>query len=247
MREAVWIEIPLIIVLMIANMALLGTGNSLTDALAVVALALFVSFMLGSRPVIDRRPYGAAISVGLILLSVLAIAMVEQPRLQVLLLGGYAIVIVGSALLVTLNERSHRAWLALALIPLLVALVTASLSDQVRAQGLVVGLGAVATSVAGNSLVQRRRLRRWLQEEALRRQRRELREVVARLEAAAATIATLEGVLPICSHCKRIRDDDDTWVRVETYVEERSGAQFSHGICPECLAEHYGAFLSGAD
>ena len=63
MREAVWIEIHLIIVLMIANMALLGTGNSLTDALAVVALALFVSFMLGSRPVIDRRPYGAAISV----------------------------------------------------------------------------------------------------------------------------------------------------------------------------------------
>jgi hypothetical protein len=53
-----------------------------------------------------------------------------------------------------------------------------------------------------------------------------------------------EGVLPICAHCKRIREADDTWVRIETYVEERSRAQFSHGICPDCAERYFPGVLA---
>ncbi len=53
-------------------------------------------------------------------------------------------------------------------------------------------------------------------------------------------VAMLEGILPICSHCKRIRDQDEQWYPVESYVTDHSNAVFSHGICPECMNRHYG-------
>jgi len=55
-------------------------------------------------------------------------------------------------------------------------------------------------------------------------------------------VKILRGLLPICSFCKKIRSEDNTWVHIEQYVTERSEAQFSHGICPNCLKEHYPAF-----
>ncbi len=54
------------------------------------------------------------------------------------------------------------------------------------------------------------------------------------LQAALANVKQLHGLLPICSYCKRIRGDDQYWQQVESYIAERSDAQFSHGICPPC-------------
>jgi sigma-B regulation protein RsbU (phosphoserine phosphatase) len=59
---------------------------------------------------------------------------------------------------------------------------------------------------------------------------------VAELQDALANVKTLSGMLPICSYCKRIRGDDQYWQQIEAYIAERSGAQFSHGICPACYA-----------
>jgi phosphoserine phosphatase RsbU/P len=61
---------------------------------------------------------------------------------------------------------------------------------------------------------------------------------VNELQAALANVRTLSGLLPICAYCKRIRDDRDYWTQIEQYLAEYSDAQFSHGICPECLVEH---------
>ena len=52
-------------------------------------------------------------------------------------------------------------------------------------------------------------------------------------------IKTLRGFLPICSHCKKIRDDKGYWNQIETYIQERSGAEFSHSICQECAKKYY--------
>ncbi len=60
---------------------------------------------------------------------------------------------------------------------------------------------------------------------------------VAELEDALAQVKQLRGLLPICSYCKKIRNDKDYWEQMETYVSEHSAATFSHGICPSCLAE----------
>ncbi len=62
---------------------------------------------------------------------------------------------------------------------------------------------------------------------------------VRELQTAMAQIKTLGGIVPICSHCRRIRDDAGYWSQLEAYLAAHSDALVSHGLCPECLAEHY--------
>ncbi len=63
--------------------------------------------------------------------------------------------------------------------------------------------------------------------------------LIDELKQALSKVKKLEGVLPICSHCKKIRDDMGDWQQIEEYIYERSDAQFSHGICPECAKKYY--------
>lgn len=57
---------------------------------------------------------------------------------------------------------------------------------------------------------------------------------VQELEEALASVRVLRGLLPICSYCKKVRDDRNYWQQVETYVSDHTDARFSHGICPDC-------------
>jgi hypothetical protein len=66
-----------------------------------------------------------------------------------------------------------------------------------------------------------------------------LDEKTASLEHAFAHIKTLRGLVPICSHCKKIRDDAGFWTKLESYLTEHTEARLSHGLCPECLRTHY--------
>jgi len=52
-------------------------------------------------------------------------------------------------------------------------------------------------------------------------------------------VKTLSGLLPICAHCKNIRDDQGYWHNVEEYIHEHSDVDFSHGICPDCIKKYY--------
>jgi len=61
---------------------------------------------------------------------------------------------------------------------------------------------------------------------------------VVELEEALRKVHTLQGLLPICSYCKKIRDDQNYWTDVESYIAEFSDAEFSHGVCPDCFAQH---------
>lgn len=58
--------------------------------------------------------------------------------------------------------------------------------------------------------------------------------VATRILNLHSEISTLSGLVPICSYCKNIRDDKNYWQRVESYIESKSEAKFSHGICPDC-------------
>ncbi len=66
-----------------------------------------------------------------------------------------------------------------------------------------------------------------------------LEKKVDELEEALGQIKTLRGILPICSGCKKIRDDKGYWQQVEVYLQAHSDAEFSHGLCPECLQGYY--------
>jgi PAS domain S-box-containing protein len=66
-----------------------------------------------------------------------------------------------------------------------------------------------------------------------------LRRSVAELEKALTDVKTLSGLLPICANCKKIRDDKGYWSSVEQYIGAHTGAEFSHGLCPDCMRKLY--------
>jgi hypothetical protein len=70
------------------------------------------------------------------------------------------------------------------------------------------------------------------------------KESLARADAERAfkELKTLRGIISICSYCQKIHNEAGRWQQIEAYVEEHSRAEFSHGICPDCLAEHFPGF-----
>jgi len=72
-----------------------------------------------------------------------------------------------------------------------------------------------------------------------KRVEKEREELIDELQAVLAEVKTLSGLLPICASCKKIRDDQGYWNQIESYIRERSDAEFSHGICPECAKNLY--------
>lgn len=65
-----------------------------------------------------------------------------------------------------------------------------------------------------------------------------LADRVKELETALTQVKRLEGLLPICSYCKRIRNEQDYWERVDAYISQHANVRFSHNICPECYQKH---------
>jgi sigma-B regulation protein RsbU (phosphoserine phosphatase) len=74
-----------------------------------------------------------------------------------------------------------------------------------------------------------------------------LADRVRRLEEALSKVKQLQGLLPICSYCKRIRDDQNYWQQVESYITVHSGVQFSHSYCPECFEKYVKPQLDALD
>jgi methyl-accepting chemotaxis protein len=72
---------------------------------------------------------------------------------------------------------------------------------------------------------------------------REKEKLIAELRQALEEIKKLEGLLPICAACKKIRDIEGTWTQIETFISERSEADFTHSICPDCAKKIYPEFF----
>ena len=82
--------------------------------------------------------------------------------------------------------------------------------------------------------------RELLREIELRKQiQQENEQLIARLKKALEEINTLEGILPLCSFCKKIRDEEGHWEAVDVYIDKHSDADISHSVCPDCMARHY--------
>jgi hypothetical protein len=76
-------------------------------------------------------------------------------------------------------------------------------------------------------------------EKELRAADQDSKAKVEQLKRAMSEVKTLSGLLPICASCKKIRDDNGSWHHIEEYIRDRSEADFSHGICPECTEKLY--------
>jgi hypothetical protein len=70
-----------------------------------------------------------------------------------------------------------------------------------------------------------------------------LKQKNADLQNAINEIETLKGIIPICSNCKKVRDDKGYWNQIESYIRDHSDADFSHGICPDCVTKLYPDYI----
>ena len=111
--------------------------------------------------------------------------------------------------------------------------------------GLAVAhVGLWALGLAGIVFGTRRLLRH---ERERDRANAEREKVIAELQDALDHIKTLRGIIPICANCKKIRDDDGFWSQVEVYVRAHSEAEFTHGLCPDCVEELYPDYARDRD
>lgn len=100
--------------------------------------------------------------------------------------------------------------------------VSLTLSPIKNSSGKVVGISAIERDITA------------------RKHEEEVRvKLIEELTEALANLKTLKGLLPICSSCKKIRDDRGYWQKVESYISAHTGAEFTHGICPECMRTLY--------
>lgn len=74
----------------------------------------------------------------------------------------------------------------------------------------------------------------------------ERERLITDLKHALAEVKTLRGILPICGHCKKVRDDQGYWKQVELYLHEQTGTEVSHSLCPDCVAELYPDYVARA-
>jgi PleD family two-component response regulator len=123
-------------------------------------------------------------------------------------------------------------------IPIIFLSALHSLGDQL--QGL--GSGGIdyltkPVDIAILRLRVRNHIELKLRNDLVKEQRDLLVQKNEELENALARVRQLEGIIPICMYCKKIRDDQQSWHQLETYISNHSEALFSHGICPHCAEE----------
>ena len=70
-------------------------------------------------------------------------------------------------------------------------------------------------------------------------EQRKRNALIAQLQKTLQEVKTLRGFLPICAHCRKIRQDSGYWQQIEVYVQEHTDAKFTHGLCPDCTHKLY--------
>ncbi len=124
-----------------------------------------------------------------------------------------------------------------------VVLLTGRGSEQVAVDAMKAGVAdyVVKGNLNANTLdrVVVNALAKFALEQRVKEQQLRLTDKVRELQDALDQVRTLEGLLPICAHCKKIRDDKGSWDQIEKYISQHSDVNFSHSICPDCEDKHY--------
>ncbi len=120
-----------------------------------------------------------------------------------------------------IDEHGHKRWLITTKLPL---------QDG---KGQIIGLVGIARDITDKKKA----------EEERKKAEEERERLITELQDALADVKLLSGLVPICANCKKIRDDQGYWTQIESYIQDRSDAKFSHSICPDCAKKLYPDYI----
>ncbi len=206
--------------------------------LHAVRLAHLLAWLVGivlirraqSREALGRVLFGLALTV----VVFMAANAFLRPGTDFMPMRTFILVSIGTFVVYPYRFRNQTiAWLALA--ATLVALLWLHYTGMSNVERYAVLLnfliaGALGMAVARNRSTLDRDL-----DDALERER----EAIEARERAAAALRTLEGIIPICAYCHQVRTEAGAWEKLDEYVRSRTDADFSHGMCPSCAAQHF--------
>jgi len=175
----------------------------------------------------------------------IAIIAWDSPNIQI---SVTALMVVSIVVFIGLLGATTTAFTTIFLVPSLifVAYIVLIAGDIFRLTYFANSLTVIVTLIAFNYYQDRLRRNKFLAESKLVVANQELAEMAdelkvqnLELQESLERVKQLHGLIPICASCKKIRDDSGYWHQIETYIAQHSEADFSHGICPECVADLY--------
>jgi hypothetical protein len=221
----------------VTDAMIVGPGVPFTPFVLVrVAFVLgLLLFIWRTRRTTSRRAFEREVFV-LALCALLSVALLQWLRPpDSTAIVRYAMLVVVGMYVVLPNRMILQAVPAIALSVTTSAMLAFRTSHVPTLDRVLVPMMLALANVMG-VIVARRRDALYASEERAWRSERDAR---AALEQTLSELRVLRGVIPICSHCRKIRTDVGDWQQLEEYVRERSEADFSHGVCPDCTARHY--------
>jgi hypothetical protein len=238
MRLVFWILLSFPLVFGIAELLLNARSSQVLLATAAIRLALLALILLmieRLRRMRSRTAYTRAVTLTLSASVVLLLAQhMLRPRTE--LLPFVLEVLVITSFYAFIPNRGYRqAVVSGALTAGSLALLYFWHDDVAPAEYIGITTSLLAANALGVSSIWHR-LQREKREEGVFAREQEARGA---LERTLAELRVLRGILPICAHCRMIRADDGVWDQLDNYVRTHTDADFSHGICPTCLEEHY--------
>lgn len=225
-----------------------GAGSMLAVVSAVEA-AMWAMIAYLARQIARRYLSALTALVALLVMPGPLLTIATLPAQYATTLAYLALIPLAVALFVPWSSRAHGLWL-LVYVGVTAAFtaspLVASFSTDDRLWIVLSVTVAGLVSYVGQSRAQQSRVREFAEQlrlralnGRLRAASSELQRLNDELQSALAQVHRLEGLLAICAGCKAVRDEGGTWVPVEQYVGDHSAAQFSHGLCPDCIRRLY--------
>ena len=201
--------------------------------LFVAGAVTTVTAFLGRGKLRRLAPTAAVVGIIVIAASLCILDQMSSSDFAALFIGLFSLVVLVRSSMAVHTVRN------LLLVTLSIAGVAVGRGRFPDSQLVITAAEAFVMSIVSAFILERYAHAAFLGRALLRERNSELKKLVGDLQDALENVKRLRGLLPICASCKRIRDDTGYWHQVENYMQDHSEAEFSHGICPDCIARLY--------
>lgn len=254
-----WIQIiliPILIAYLIINTV---RCNSFSEALVVLVDIVFILNMAIALVFLVKGKYNTAVNLNIVIVTLLTVLglIARWPGLKTTGYNSFTALIFPLLVFIGMFGRRRIYFAVFLIFTLIVIYLHLVVKNYLPEEylfillnnflNIIIGLVIVFCFTYFNNLITQRSME--ITEQELKKNKslnkeleKNIEKKVLELKLTTEEVKELKGLIPICSKCKKIRDDQGYWEHIETYISTHSNAEFSHGICPDCMKKLYPGF-----